>query len=118
MRFHVPVHAVEAWLLADADGIADILRVRRARISQDPDALDDPKRHLLDLARQSRRLAIREAMLPAPGSTARVGPGYAATLIEFAASRWRPGAAAACSASLARLRAFLHRASQGGTRSC
>jgi hypothetical protein len=117
MRFHVPVRAVEAWLLADADAIGDLLSVRRVRIS-DPDALEDPKRHMLDLARQSRRRAIREAMLPAPGSTARVGPAYAATLIAFATSRWQPDVADGRSASLARLRAFLRRVSQGSRQSC
>ena len=113
MRLHISVRAVEAWLLADADGVRDVLRVRGAMISSHPDELDDPKRHLLDLARRSRRRPIREAMLPAPGSTARVGRGYATTLIEFATSRWRPDVAAGRSASLARLLAFLRRVSQG-----
>lgn len=118
MRFHVPVRAIEAWLLADADAICDVLSVRRARVPQDPDSLEDPKGHLLDLARQSRRRAIREAMLPAAGRSARVGPGYAATLIELAENRWRPDVAAAHSASLARLREFLRRVSRGSSRSC
>jgi hypothetical protein len=115
MRFHLAVRAVESWLLADADALGEVLAVRRARISPDPDALDDPKGHLLDLARHSRRRIIREGMLPASGSTARVGPGYAATLIEFATNRWRPVVAAGRSPSLARLRAFLRRVSQGRT---
>lgn len=115
MRFHVPVHAIEAWLLADAEAIGDVLSVHRARIPQDPDSLDDPKEHLLDLARQARRRTVRDAMLPARGSTARVGPGYAATLMEFAMTRWRPDVAATRSGSLARLRAFLRRVSRGST---
>lgn len=59
MRFQVSVRAVEAWLLADMEGISDLISVGRAKVSRDPDSLDDPKRHLLDLARQSRRRAVR-----------------------------------------------------------
>lgn len=117
MRFHVAVRAVEAWLLADAEGIRDTLATRGAIVA-DPDRLDDPKRYLLDLARRSRRRAIREAMLPIAGSSARVGPGYALTLIEFAANRWRPEVAGRTSASLERLRSFLRRVARGVGRPC
>jgi hypothetical protein len=116
MRLHIAVRAIEAWLLADAERIAEMLSVRRGLVPPDPDALDDPKKSMLDLARQSRRSEIRKAMLPAPGTTARVGRGYTTTLVEFATDRWRPQVAATRSASLARLLAFLKRASKENAR--
>jgi hypothetical protein len=42
MCFRLVVRSIEAWLLADGDRIADFLRVRRADVPPDPDALDNP----------------------------------------------------------------------------
>ncbi|HEX6997531.1 MAG TPA: hypothetical protein VF322_05265 [Gammaproteobacteria bacterium] len=107
MRLHIAVRAVEAWLLADAESLSTFLSVPARRVPADPEALPDPKRALVDLARRSRRRAVREALVPAPGSTAKVGPGYTALLIDHVWNGWRPPIASARSPSLARLRAFL-----------
>lgn len=114
MRLHIPVRAVEAWLLADVEAISQALAVARTAIPADPEAVPDPKRALVDLARRSRRPATREALVPAPGASAKVGPGYAPFIIEFATEQWRPAIAAQHSQSLARLRAFLGRMSIQG----
>jgi len=106
MRLHIPVHAVETWLLADAESNSDFLSFRGS-VPVDPEAIHHPKHALVELARRSRRKAVREAMVPAPDTTAGVGPGYAALLIEFVTTRWRPTVAATRSQSLARLREFL-----------
>ncbi len=107
MRLHVAVHSLEAWLLADAEAISKALSISRSRVPIYPDALLDPKQELIDLARHSRRRLTREALVPPPGLTARVGPGFAAFLSDFGARSWRPAVAATRSPSLARLRAFL-----------
>lgn len=112
MRLHVLVRAVEAWLLADAEAISESLSVPAARVPVDPEVIDSPKRAVIDLARRSRKRAIREALMPAPGTTARVGPGYSAFLTQFAGEAWRPTIAAQRSESLARLRRFLDEVSQ------
>lgn len=110
MCFRVAVRAVEAWLLADGDAVATFLGVARTAIpSTSPDDLDDPKRTLVDLARQSRRREIREDMVPRPESGRSVGPAYASRLIEFATSTWRPHVAAERSESLRRAIASLER---------
>jgi len=118
MRLHIPVHAIEAWLLADAESIGHFLSVPKVRVPADPEAIPHPKRALVDLARQSRKRAIREALVPAPSTTAKIGPGYAAFLIEFATKHWRPAVAAERSKSLARLRDHLHVISPRGVVSC
>jgi len=42
------------------------------RITTEPDLLDDPKRHLVDLARISNRTEIRASIVPRPGSGRRL----------------------------------------------
>ncbi|MDW8363213.1 MAG: hypothetical protein RMK74_12500 [Myxococcales bacterium] len=107
------MRSVEAWLLADADGIASMLGLPCSRIPHDPERLDDPKRCLLELARMSSKQSIRDAMLPPDGGTSRIGPGYAACLIRFSAERWRPHVAARRSRSLDGLLEFLRKVRTG-----
>jgi hypothetical protein len=107
MRLHVPVRAIEAWLLADPETLSRSLSVPVSRVPADPETVPHPKRALVDLARRSRKRAVREALVPAEGTTARVGPGYSGFLTEFATNTWRPDVAATRSQSLARLRTFL-----------
>ncbi|MBP8973974.1 MAG: hypothetical protein KBH93_08850 [Anaerolineae bacterium] len=112
MRFRVAVHAVEAWLLADIDTLAEFLAVPRTRFPSFPDAEPDPKATLVSLARQSKRRDVREDMVPRPGSGAKVGPAYTARLIEYVtvagSAQWRPEVAAQRSDSLQRCIAALH----------
>lgn len=107
--FRVAVRAVEAWLLADADALAAFLGVSRNRIPRDPESLQDPKTAMVNLARASRRNAIRADMVPRDGSGRPIGPAYASRLIEFASSPWRPDIAAQRSDSLRRALACLEK---------
>lgn len=100
--FRVAVRAVEAWLLADGERIADFLRVRIANIPVNPEDLANPKETMVALARASRRMDIRRDMVPRDGSGRPVGPAYSSRLIEFASKSWRPEIATKRAASLAR----------------
>ena len=103
MFCRITVRAIEAWLLADRDRVAAMLAISPQRISTDPDSLDDPKRHLVDLARNSNRAEIRTAIVPRAGSGRSVGSSYNAKMIEFVtAGRWRIDTARYNSASLQR----------------
>jgi hypothetical protein len=105
MQFRVAVHAIEAWLLADAERLAAFLGIPVARIPPNPDAEPDPKTALINLALRSRRRAIREDIVPREGSGGRVGPGYTGRIIEFVTATkhpWRPGVAIRRSDSLRR----------------
>jgi hypothetical protein len=104
MCFRVAVRAVEAWLLADRQRVAQFLDVSFAKVPQTPDAIDDPKRAMVDLARRSRRKEIREDMVPLPGSGRSEGAAYASRLIEFSHRLWRPAVAEKHSNSLRRCR--------------
>lgn len=107
MCFRVAVRAVEAWLLADREKMAQFLGVAVAKVPRRPDSLDDPKRIIVDLARRSRRRDVREDMVPRPKSGRSEGPAYASRIVEFVQGIWRPDVAEANSESLHRCRAAL-----------
>lgn len=105
MCFRLVVRSIEAWLLADRDRIAKFLGVRQNLIPADPDAIADPKRTLVDLARQSRRRALRSDIVPRDGSGRSVGPLYTTRMIEFIQDEragWRADHALDISVSLKR----------------
>jgi hypothetical protein len=109
LYIRVAVRAVEAWLLGDRQRIASFLRVKPAAITDVPEALLDPKRALVDLARLSTSRAIREDVVPRSRSGRTVGPAYSSRLIEFVTSPigWRPQVAAETCDSLRRARSAL-----------
>lgn len=102
MCFRIVVRAVEAWLMADRQRMATFLSVSRARIPMSPEDVHDPKEILLNLARRSNKTAVRDSMVPRPGSERSVGAGYTSLMIEYIRSRWRPEVAAESSESLRR----------------
>lgn len=112
MCFRVAVREVEAWLLADPERFGAWFRVRPARVPKEPESLADPKRALVDAVRHSRLRAVREDMVPRPGSGRSEGPAYSSRLREFildAKLGWRPSVAAKQADSLARTLACMRR---------
>jgi hypothetical protein len=102
LYLRIAVHAVEAWLLADATRVARFLHVRPAQVPEAPDELPDPKQALVNLARRSTKPAIREDMVPGKRTSRPIGPAYEARIIEFASTLWRPAPASKRSPSLQR----------------
>jgi hypothetical protein len=116
MCFRVVVRQLEAWLMGDRERLSAFLSVSLSRVPTYPDREPNPKDTMVELARRSRKRAIREDMVPSPQSGRRIGPAYASRLIEFASDSergWRPDVAAQCSESLrrclVRLREFVQR---------
>lgn len=107
MRFQIAVRSLESWLIGDFSTLSKIMAVSESVVPKDPESLRKPKQVLIDLARRSRKRSIRDAMVPNPGSTARVGPGYLAFVEEYTATLWRPEVAANRCPSLARLAIWL-----------
>ncbi|HRX87492.1 MAG TPA: hypothetical protein P5572_20900 [Phycisphaerae bacterium] len=101
LLLRVAVREVEAWLLADRDNFSKFAGIRAGNLSKNVEAIEDPKRHLIQLARKSRSRAIREDLVPRPKSTARQGPNHNGRLIEFVVRHWSPRTAAAHAPSLA-----------------
>ncbi len=102
MCYRVPVRELEAWMLADRERIATFLGVDISKVPLDPEALDDPKRKVIALARRSRKREIQRGMPPREGSGRAEGPAYASLLGQFAREHWRIDMAQRRSNSLAR----------------
>jgi hypothetical protein len=102
MCFRVAVRQVEAWLMADAETLAQYLHVAQSAIPRDPETLPNAKTEMVNLARRSRRREIRADMIPREGSGRAVGPAYTSRLIEYVEKAWRPREAAQRSDSLRR----------------
>jgi hypothetical protein len=105
MCFRIAVREVEVWLLADRQRFASFFEIPLAAIPSNPESLEYPKEFVANLAGKSKSRAIKDDMLPRPGSGRSVGPGYPSRLIEFAfdiRKGWRPQQAASSSDSLKR----------------
>lgn len=105
MLLRIPVRAIEAWLLADRERLAAFLGISVAIVSLNPELEADPKATLINLARRCRQTALREDIVPRPGSGAPVGPVYTGRIQQFVTGskhRWRPEVAAEHSDSLRR----------------
>ncbi len=105
MCLRVAVRELEAWLLADPEHLSKFLSVSAREVPASPDTIPDPKRAMVDLARKSKRRAIREDMVPHAGSGQVVGPAYTSRMIEFIQNAdlgWRPNVALTNSDSLNR----------------
>lgn len=105
MCFRIAVRAVEAWLLADRENLAQYLSVPLARVPLNPESLGNPKLTIVQIAQHSRRSDIRDDIIPRPRSGRSVGPAYTSRLIEFVLGNqhaWRIGEALKQSESLQR----------------
>lgn len=100
--FRIAVREVEAWLLADREGIAEFLHVAVNKVPHAPEAEEDPKRTLLNLARRSRKKRLAQELVPALGSSAPIGPLYNARLSEFVNDKWNIDQAKLLAESLSR----------------
>lgn len=98
--FRVAVREVESWIIADHEAWAAFIGIPAANFSTQPDQLDDPKRHLLDVIRRKGRKKIHREMLPQ--GAAQIGPRYNEILCDFVDNLWEPERAAMRSPSLDR----------------
>jgi hypothetical protein len=86
--FRVAVREVESWVMADIEGFSRFLGIKPSLFPSDMDSIDDPKRFLIQMAGKSKKKELRKAIVPKPGSNARVGPDYNGVLIGFVYRDW------------------------------
>ena len=107
------VQEAEAWLLADSEALSRFLAVPPLSFCSAPDAVPNPKRFIIDVARRSRKREVVKDLVPRVGSGREVGPAYTSRMIEFIENHWRPQVAEGSSPSLCkcriRLREFVWR---------
>ena len=85
--FRIAVREVEAWLLADIEGLSEFLKVSPVNFPAFPENEIDPKNTLIRLARRSRIRRIREDVVPI-NENAAIGPNYNGCLTEFVIRKW------------------------------
>ena len=71
--FRVAVVEVEAWLLAHREAFADFLGISVGLIPDNTDSVPNPKQFLINLTKKSRKRSLRDAIVPAKNSTAKIG---------------------------------------------
>lgn len=103
LMFRVAVREIEAWLLADVDGMSAFLSVPATRFPTHPEAEPDPKQTLLNIARRSRQRRMRDEIVPPPGSSASQGPFYNQHFCRFVRDNWDVQRATLKAPSLARM---------------
>jgi hypothetical protein len=103
LLLRVAVTEVEAWLLADRQGIAAFLGVKPDLVPLSIEQLPNPKQTLVNLACTSRKREIKKDICPGENSTRKVGPNYNPQLVAFVERKWDLVAARANSESLNRL---------------
>jgi hypothetical protein len=101
--FRVAVREIESWLIADHEGLRNLMGPRVRSLPENPDGLIDPKRTLLGIAEKAHR-AVREDLVVRRHAIASQGLGYNAILCEMVRAQWSPTRAAQRSPSLARTR--------------
>lgn len=102
LLFRVAVREVEAWLLAHREAFADFLGISKSLIPMNVDEIPDPKQCLINLSRKCKKRSLRDAIAPAPDSTAKIGKDYNGQLIQFVRNDWRVAEAQVNSPSLQR----------------
>jgi hypothetical protein len=100
--FRVAIIEVEAWLLAHREAFSEFLGISTNSIPNNVDEIADPKQLLINLARRSSKRILRDAIVPAPNSTAKIGKDYNGQLIQFVQQSWQVDSAKINSQSLQR----------------
>lgn len=88
LLFRVAVREVEAWLLADREGISKFLHINVTKVPYYPEHEENPKRTLINLARKSKKRRLSEEIIPSPHSSASIGPLYNFHFITFVNTQW------------------------------
>jgi hypothetical protein len=101
LLFRVAVREIEAWVMADREGLARFLEISLDVIPRNPESLIDPKSTLIKLARKSKK-EIRTEIVPSKGTFAKQGLGYNAALKPFVEGSWSINTAIENSDSLKR----------------
>lgn len=99
--FRVAVKEIESWLLADHEGMQNLLVNGGNALTNTPDHLNYPKEYLLHRAKKAPR-EIKNDIVRVKGQVTRQGLGYNARLCQFVRETWSPARAQQTSESLSR----------------
>lgn len=97
MLFRIAEKEIDAWILSDREEFANFVGVPASRIPTDTETLPDPKLHIINLARRSRKKVMKDLV---PIGSGTQGPGYNHVLQDFVINYWNPDRASANNRSL------------------
>lgn len=100
MRFRIASKEVESWIIADRARLGRYLGVSEALFTREPDAMHDPKEHLLSVIKTHAKRKWCKAMLPTKDR--KIGPDYNFHLCHFISNHWDIATAKSVSPSLGR----------------
>jgi hypothetical protein len=98
--FRIAVKEVEAWLIADRKSFSKYMGVGERVIPVKVEVIGDPKKFIIDTARRSPKMKLRDSIVPRDGAA--VGPDYNSVMALFANKHWNIDAAIKNSNSLKR----------------
>ena len=99
-KLRLAVRMIESWLMADRESFAEHLGLRVSQVPAQPDLIAHPKLKVVELARQSRKRSVRQALVPAGAGA--VGAEYMPFMAGFVDSHWQQLRARVRSPSLER----------------
>jgi hypothetical protein len=99
LLFRVVVREIEAWIMADREGFAQLLGISCNKIQRNIEDIGDPKNYLFKLAKIANRNVRQELLIEKRGVASR-GPGYDELLTYFVSNHWCPVRASENSPSL------------------
>jgi hypothetical protein len=103
LLIRVAVREIESWILADRRRFAGFVGGQSDNVNPLPDTLPDPKRYLLDFAKNYADIELKRDLLPKDFNRyPRIGPAYNLQMCRFVEHKWRPHVALSRSDSLAR----------------
>ncbi|HOY71237.1 MAG TPA: hypothetical protein PL131_11430 [Methylotenera sp.] len=86
--FRIAVKEVEAWILSDRQGVADLLGIQLNKIPPYPEQVQDPKEVFLNLAKKSRRKGLSAELVSKNSANIMIGPLYNFRMCEFVRNSW------------------------------
>ena len=98
--FRIAVREIESWILADRINFSEYFGVNLRKIPYNTDIIPDPKKHLISIARKSKKGWVKRDIPPIAKSTASVNPNYNQRLVDFITEQWSPHDASTSSGSL------------------
>ncbi len=101
----VAVREIESWILADIENFLSYFQIPQGLLNKFPAIMDDipdPKKFLIEIMNHSKNNQFKRFIIPAVGSSAKVGKAYNFYLIDFIKQKWKYKIAAEHSISLQR----------------
>jgi len=87
LLFRIAEKEIDAWILSDREAFSKFIGAPVSKTPTDTQTLADPKLHIINLARRSRKKLMKDIV---PKGSGTQGPGYNPLLQDFVINYWDP----------------------------